>query len=359
MTVVELKALAKKKKVSLSAGEKKSDIVNALFALVRAVKPAVKQVATPVKKTVRKVFASIKPAAKRTIAAKPAPRKTAKPVKVSARGKSVAKKRAPAVKSAVKKAVVAAKPAARKSVKLAKSIPSGMPIAKKRASDDTKPRTTPVREWKLPPGTEEPLMAQERIEESKYYTGPSPQTFSASTGELPRGYNEEKISILSRDPFVAFAYWEATPARIEREKAWFGWDSKLAVRVYDITGVQFDGRNAIGYFDQEVVDRVGSWYFDFGRPTHSFCADLGLISPSGRFLTITRSNYITMPRDGVSDMIDEEWMLVDEEFWKLYGYPEGFRRGVSSPEMQEMLKRRREMEITSPGLFSRERPKRK
>ena len=180
-----------------------------------------------------------------------------------------------------------------------------------------------------------------------------------ASGELPQGYNEERIAILSRDPFVAYAYWEATPARIEREKAWFGWDSKLCLRIYDITGVQFDGRNAIGYFDQELVDRVGNWYFDFGRPAHSFCADIGLLSPRGQFLTIARSNYITMPRDGVSDVIDEEWILVDEEFWKLYGYPEGLRQGVSSPEMQEMLRRRREMEISSPGLFSRDRAKRK
>jgi hypothetical protein len=202
-------------------------------------------------------------------------------------------------------------------------------------------------------------MAQERVSESKYYTGPLALVPAVASGELPTGYNEEKIAILSRDPYVAYAYWEATPARIERDKAWFGWDSKLCVRIYDITGVQFDGRNATGYFDQEVEDRIGSWYFDVGRPSHSFCADLGLLSSGGRFLTIARSNYITMPRDGVADVIDEEWMLVDEEFWKLYGYPEGFRQGVSSAEMQEMLKRRRELEITSPGLFSHDRAKRK
>lgn len=308
MTVAELKALAKKKKVSLSAGGTKTDIIDALTAVAGAVKTGVTRAA-----------ASVKSAAKKAAAAKPGTRKTVKSGKGATTRKPVAKKRAPAEKPA--------------------------------------PKTTPVREWKLPPGAEEPLMAQERVAESKYYTGPQQQASAAVPGELPQGYNEERITILTRDPFVAYAYWEVTPARIEREKAWFGWDSKLCVRIYDITGVQFDGRNAIGYFDQTVGDRLGSWYFDLGRPAHSFCADLGLLSPSGRFLTIARSNYITMPRDGVSDVIDEEWMLVDEEFWKLYGYPEG--KGVSSPEMQEMLKRRRELEITSSGLFSRERAKRK
>jgi hypothetical protein len=325
MTVVELKALAKKRNVSLSAGDKKADIIKALVAVSTTDKPVRKRAVSSSKQVVRKSGTSVKKSEKIT---------------------------------AAKKAVVA-KDASGKAVKSSKRAATPKPVAKKRPSSAGKPKTVLVREWKLPPGVEEPLMAQERVSESKYYTGPVPLVPAVASGELPTGYNEEKIAILSRDPYVAYAYWEATPARIERDKAWFGWDSKLCVRIYDITGVQFDGRNATGYFDQEVEDRIGSWYFDVGRPSHSFCADLGLLSSGGRFLTIARSNYITMPRDGVSDVIDEEWMLVDEEFWKLYGYPEGFRQGVSSPEMQEMLKRRREMEITSPGLFSRDRAKRK
>jgi hypothetical protein len=326
MTVVELKALAKKRKVSLSAGDKKADIIKALVA----------------------VSTTVKPAGKRVVASSQAVRKSDTSVKKS-------------VKKTVAKKEVVAKVTTKKSIKSSTGTTRPKPVAKKRSSSagKTSPKTVRVREWKLPPGVEEPLMAQERVSESKFYTGPLPLIPAVASGELPMGYNEEKIAILSRDPYVAYAYWEATPARIERDKSWFGWDSKLCVRIYDITGVQFDGRNATGYFDQEVEDRTGSWYFDVGRPSHSFCADIGLLSVEGRFLTIARSNYITMPRDGVSDVIDEEWMLVDEEFWKLYGYPAGFRQGISSPEMQEMLKRRRELEITSPGLFSRDRAKRK
>ncbi len=217
------------------------------------------------------------------------------------------------------------------------------------------PAAVPVREWKLPPGVEEPLMAQERVSEAKYYTGPVHELPRvAPYEELPYGYGEEKIALMVRDPYMVHAYWEMTPARIEREKAWFGWDSKLAVRIYDVTGVQFDGRNARGYFDQEVFERMGSWYFDVGRPSHAFIADLGLLSPGGRFLTLARSNHISMPRDGVSDVLDEEWMLVDEEFWKLYGFP----GGPSSPQIREMIKRRRmQQQITSPGTFSRAKRK--
>jgi len=211
----------------------------------------------------------------------------------------------------------------------------------------------PVREWKSPPGAEEPLMAQERVSNAKYYTGPGVERRAGQPYEdLPTGYGEEKIAIMARDPYLLHAYWEVTPARIEREKAWFGLDSRLAVRIYDVTGIQFDGRNALGYFDQEIFERIGSWYFDAGRPLHSFLADVGLLSPGGRFLTFARSNYLTTPRDGVSDVLDEEWMLVDEEFWKLYGFP----GGPSSPQIQEMIAKRKRMQeehISSPGVFSR------
>ncbi len=275
--------------------------------------------------------------------------------------KALAKKMKVVLPAGAKKAdivkALSAPTLAKKKTVVKKASLSRKPAAPKRAParrPAKAPATAPVREWKLPPGAEEPLMAQERVSEAKYYTGPVKEHRPGPPYEaLPAGYGEDKIALMVRDPYLVHAYWEVTPARIEREKAWFGWNSKLSVRIYDITGVQFDGRNALGYFDQEVFESLGAWYFDVGRPSHSFVADLGLLSPEGRFLTMARSNYIAMPRDGVSDVLDEEWMLVDEEFWKLYGFP----GGPSSPQMQEMIKRRRTQQITSPGTFARAKRK--
>jgi uncharacterized protein len=289
MIVSELKAMAKKMKVAVPPGAKKTEIVEALSAAFKRINKKTMKTATV--------------------------RKTSGTGKKSAR-KATAGKRVPAKK------------------------PAQTPAAAR------------TREWKLPPGVEEPLMAQERVSEAKYYTGPV-QEQRPGPENLPLGYGEEKIVLMVRDPYLVHAYWEVTPVRIEREKAWFGWSSKLVVRIYDVTGVQFDGRNALGYFDQEVFERLGSWYFDVGRPSHAFVADIGLLSPEGKFLTLARSNPISMPRDGVSDVLDEEWMLVDEEFWKLYGFP----GGPSSPQMQEMIKRRRMQQVTSPGTFARAKRK--
>jgi hypothetical protein len=339
MTVAELKTLAKKKKVSLLAGATKAEIIKILSS------------ASPAKKaTAKKVSAKKAAPAKKTALKKVAPKKVATKKAASSKKPSTKK-----ITISAKKVASAGTKAAQKTSSSEKRSPVKAVSSRRTLLKKSQKKVSPVREWKRLPKTDEPFMTQEMVSDSKYYTGPGQQPLVASSGDLPQGYGEEKITLLSRDPHVAYAYWETTPERIEREKAWFGMESKLCVRIYDITGVQFDGRNAIGYYDQEIFDRVGSWYLDLGRPNHAFCADLGLLSAEGRFLTFVRSSYITMPRDNVSDVIDEEWMLLDEEFMKLYGIPSG----LSSPQIQEMVEQRRKLEITSPGTFSRPRTKRK
>jgi hypothetical protein len=303
MNVVELKALAKKMKIEIAARARKADIVEQMSAAFKT-------------------------------AAKPAAEKTVKGAK-----RAVVQKTASRSKK---------KPAVPTMVRETKPAPGTSP------SKPTVSMPPAGREWKTPPRAEEPIIAQARVSDAKYYTGPGREQTGASSG-LPGGYGEEKIALMARDPYVAYAYWEVTPSRLERDRTWFGWNGKITVRLYDVTGVQFDGRNASGYFDQEVNDLVGGWYFDLGRPAHSFIADVGLLTPDGRFLTLARSDSITMPRDGVSDVVDEEWMLADEAFWKLYG----FSGGPSSLQLQEMVRLRRMQQVTSPGSISRERSKRK
>ena len=316
LTIEELKTLARKNKIALPAGSKKADMVKALA----------KTASGATEKTAK---AAVKEAVK---------------------------------KSAAKSAKKIVKTASIKKKGIAKAVPKERTVTRKTAAAKSVKEAMPRREWQMPLGVEEPLMAQERVSDAKYYTGTSEHKPPMPYDTLPHEYGGERMALMARDPYMALSYWELPQTRLEKEKAWFGWDSKLCVRVYDVTGIQFDGSNAAAYFDQEVYERVGSWYFDFGRPTHSFCADLGLIAPNGRFLTLVRSNRVTMPRDGVSDVLDEEWMLVDEEFMKLYGVPgsvRGVHGGLSSPEAKEVLRQRRLLEITSPGTFPKQRPRKK
>ena len=51
----------------------------------------------------------------------------------------------------------------------------------------------------------------------------------------------------------------------------------------------------------------------------------------------------------MSDVIDEEWMLLDELHWKMCGFP---RRIVS--QCYQVWRRMRMQGISSPGMHSRE-----
>jgi len=330
LTVTGLKALAKKKKIALTAGAKKADLIAALLKAPAAEKSVKAAGSTRLKKAPTK-----KQSAKKT----PAKKSTAK--KTVSSKKNASPKKTAAAKTAMKKTVI--KKAAMKKTSAKKSAKKSAPIKTSR------------RTWVIPKHVKE-MQSQEKVADAKYYTGPEADHAALhSSDKLPAGYGEDRITLMARDPSLTYAYWEATPERLVKERSWFGMEAALVVRIYDITGTQFDGRNAVGYFDQDVSEPVGSWYFETGRPGHSFCADLGMRSPEGRFLTLARSNYITMPRDGVSDVIDEEWMLADEEFWRLYGFPDG----ISSPQVQELWRRRHQQEISSPGLFSRAKGKSK
>ena len=48
------------------------------------------------------------------------------------------------------------------------------------------------------------------------------------------------------------------------------------------------------------------------NPPRSYRVDVGYLSKSGRFYVLARSNVVTTPRAGVSDVIDENWADLDE-----------------------------------------------
>jgi len=165
--------------------------------------------------------------------------------------------------------------------------------------------------------------------------------------ELPAFYDQDKIVLQVRDPHWLHTYWEVRGQTIEGLKAKLGDEfgrARKVLRVYDVTNTVFNGANANRFFDIAINDFANSWYIDTAGPGRSWCVDLGLILPDGRFITILRSNVVQTPLDGPSWVTDEEWMIPDDLFARLYGM--GFGLGRSSPvggAWQERIKQ---------GLFS-------
>lgn len=138
-----------------------------------------------------------------------------------------------------------------------------------------------------------------------------------TTPEVPWHYGLDRMVLMVRDPNWIFAYWELSATKQEDFNISYGSDawntSRSVLRIYDITGINnFIGTNANNYMDFLISDYVESWHIDVSRPNSTFCVDLGRIFPDGRFITLLRSNIVQTPSLDVSNLVDEEWMWIDE-----------------------------------------------
>lgn len=202
-----------------------------------------------------------------------------------------------------------------------------------------------------------PLFREESAEELGLSV-PAPKTqpiHNPPEPQLPRNYGVDRMALMARDPNWLFAYWEITATKQEELTNRFGpavWSTTHPVlRVYDVTGVDFNGKNANGYSDIHVGEHVDNWHIQVGEPDRSFCVDLGRMFPDGRFVTLLRSNVVTTPRASLSDRLDEEWMWIEG----LYHSIGKFQYGTSSPMIIEELALRAgvlPLGVSSPGKWN-------
>ncbi|MDD5496245.1 MAG: DUF4912 domain-containing protein [Candidatus Omnitrophica bacterium] len=173
---------------------------------------------------------------------------------------------------------------------------------------------------------------------------------------FPKGYGDNKIVILVRDPWWIFAYWEIRADKEEEtvRRIRSGGDEvlKSILRVYDVTDINFDGKNANSFFDVELSGLAANWYINVGSPDRSWIVEIGIVTKKGSFYALARSNSVKTPRYGMSDSLDAEWMMPEDEYWKMFGLSGGFGIGKGSLEVREMFKKRLEEQISSAQISS-------
>lgn len=171
--------------------------------------------------------------------------------------------------------------------------------------------------------------------------------------ELPRSYGMDRLILMVRDPYWMYAYWEITATRLEEISAWYEhrvWDSSMAMlRVYDVTGIDFNGTKTNSFFDCSLNENADSLHINVPHTNRTYCVDLGRLFPDGTFITILRSNLVTTPRDNLSENLDEEWMWIEGIYRTLK-----YQTGVSSPMIVKEIHERMggaPLGISSPGFY--------
>jgi len=229
--------------------------------------------------------------------------------------------------------------------------------SKKRPKPEQPAKAAAAEKPREKPKTGGEMDQEQQVEQTKYDLGPAPEAHIPTPSELPDQYGQDRISLLVRDPYWAYAYWEVTPETYELARADLGDQHHGAasiLRVYDVR----EGE-PVQRYDIQLPPHTSNWYLNLGEPGGNFCVDIGILTLNGRFYTLARSNSITMPPAGASEIVDEHWMVLQKEFEQLYALSGGFAPGSSSADLRELFEKRIQEELASGAISSLMSPVRK
>jgi uncharacterized protein len=200
--------------------------------------------------------------------------------------------------------------------------------------------------------------SEELIESAKFDVGVPTRDLSAKVPrDLPAGYGKDRIVVMVRDPYWLHSYWELTRHAIQRAEAALGQEwhtAKPILRLLDVSSHETTSSSESILRDIDIHGGCNNWYIDVGNPPRSYRVDIGYLARSGRFYVLARSNVVTTPRAGVSDIIDENWVDIDsKKAERIYAMSGGFDpAGTSSLELKQLFEERLRRPLGSPAVTS-------
>jgi hypothetical protein len=100
--------------------------------------------------------------------------------------------------------------------------------------------------------------------------------------------------------------------------------------------------------DIPIHGGVKNWYVDIKESPNSYRVDLGYLAENGRFYALARSNVVTTPRPGSSDVIDENWTDIAENYEKIYALSGGYEETSAGGDLQELFEERLRRPMGTP-----------
>jgi hypothetical protein len=156
---------------------------------------------------------------------------------------------------------------------------------------------------------------------------PPPEAEPTPSGHIDRGapipehYSLDRLVVLMRDPFWLFVYWELKGGALERLRFQHSAEvidsSRWVLRVKTLHTPQSSSPDrGVNQYIVDIDLRVGQWYLKVA-PSTSFSLDMGFINQQGEFILVLTGNEIRTPPHGVSNVMDERWIILREELERL------------------------------------------
>lgn len=120
--------------------------------------------------------------------------------------------------------------------------------------------------------------------------------------ELAGLYHKDILQIMARTHDSIFAYWELSERKRWLLSQYFECPYEhlqTALRLYNVTGVYFQGGNAHRYKDVELGISQSKIYVSALEPEATYVADFGAYTKEKQFVPVIRSNSLHLPRIGV------------------------------------------------------------
>ena len=303
-----IKSSEKIEKTIKKAGKKTVKTISAAKSLTPAKKPAKELPAKTIapitrianKKTLKSIDTKKSSAKVKKVAAGKSEEKTAKSIKFAASAEGSAK----AKKGIAEKL----KPVPEKKPMTAETVPQiKVPVKQKAILKPTEkgvsslsPRSKSVEKKGTSQKTIETYVASSQAETRQKKSTqlkvflpeeelPPEEAQITPSPKLPEEFGENELLLMEVDPAIVFVSWEIKPDCISCKTG------KLTLRVYDVTGLEFDGSNANSFFDIALGKRVDSKFIDIKMPGRDVIMEIGLLQPEGPFEPIKRSNRVSMP----------------------------------------------------------------
>ena len=165
----------------------------------------------------------------------------------------------------------------------------------------------------------------------------------ASPRPLEHACVKDRIIAMVRDPYWLHAYWELSRSTLARAQAALGQDwhtARPVLRLMDVTSEDTTSASERHVRDIEIHGGVNNWYIDVVNPPRSYRIDIGYLARRGKFFVLARSNVVSTPKVGVSDVLDENWASVQDQFQKIYHQSGGASGSASSQDLRDLFEER-------------------
>lgn len=131
----------------------------------------------------------------------------------------------------------------------------------------------------------------------------------------PLYYGHDDITLMVQSPTTLYTYWEISWPYMKLVSDFFHTPFESIprlLRVYDVTDIWFDGKNAHGYRDIYIQPDSDNWFIYDVSPGRTYIIDIGILWGE-RFIPLLRSKPKSTPPNRESGEWHEYVPLVSHE----------------------------------------------